>query len=194
MKRVAFRALVTILILSGTTAAEAGRGSRTPLDQRLSHEGRDLVLRSASLKEVTFLKVNLYWVGLYLEAAGTPPDSIYSSNQVKAFVFHFLRDVKGAELQESWIRDLTVSCESDCRSVIAQGRALARKMPDIRSSQKIAYVLSSDRVDILIDGSILGTLVGANSSRAVLATFLGPKAPLKLRKDLINPLISPARR
>ena len=29
-------------------------------------------------------------------------------------------------------------------------------------------------------------------SRAVLATFLGPKAPMDLRRDLIGPLMSPA--
>jgi len=179
-------ALAAIWLLSVATAAP-GSGPRTPFEQSLSYGGRDLVLRSASLKEVSFLKVDVYWVGLYLEAANTPADSIFDSNQVKAFVFHFLRDVSSSELQEAWIQDLTLSCESDCRPVIAQGRILARRMADVHASQEIAYVLFPDRVVVLIDGKALGTMVGASATRAILATFLGPKAPLKLRKDLIGP-------
>lgn len=190
MRREILPALAAIGILAGaaaTAAAEGPSGPRAPLEKSFSYDGRDLVLRSASLKEVTLLKVNVYWVGLYLEAADTPPDSVYDSDQVKAFVFHFLRDVKRAKLQEAWIQDLTVACESGCKPVIAQGRVVARKMPDVRASQEIAYVLFPKRVDVLIDGRVLGSLVGANATRAILATFLGPSAPLKLRQDLIGP-------
>jgi len=187
LKRGMLCALVAIWILSGTATADPGSGPRTPFDRNLSYGGCDLVLRSASLKEVSFLKVDVYWVGLYLEAANTPADSILSSNQVKAFVLYFLRNVSSSELQEAWIQDLTLSCESDCRPVIAQGRILARTMPDVRSSQKFAYVLFPDRVVVLIDGRVLGTMVGASATRAILATFLGPKAPLKLRTDLTGP-------
>jgi hypothetical protein len=185
--------LVAIWILYGTAVAESGTGSRAPFEKSLSHGGSDLFLRSASLKEATFLKVNVYWVALYLEAVSTPPDSVINSSQVKAFVFHFLRDVKSAKLQEAWIQDLTLSCKSGCRSVIAQGRVLARSMPDVRASQKIAYILFSDRVEVLIDGTVLGTLVGASATRAILATFLGPTAPLELRNDLIGPVTHPVR-
>jgi len=194
LKRGALVALAAIWIVSGSAAAEDRAGSRTPFARTLSHGDSDLILRSASLKEATFLKVDVYWVGLYLEAADTPSDSLISSTQVKAFVFHFLRDVKSVKLQEAWIEDLTLSCRTGCRSVIAQGRVLARGMPDIRSSQKIAYILYSDRVEVLIDGTALGTMVGANATQAILATFLGPTAPLEMRNDLMGALAPPARR
>lgn len=187
MTRGARFALAAVWILCGAAAAEAGTGTQAPLDANLSYGGRDLALHAASLKEVSLLKVNVYWVGLYLEMAGTPADSIVGSNQVKAFVFHFLRDVKSDKLQEAWIQDLTEACESGCKPVIAQGRVVARKMPDVRASQEIAYILFPNRVVVLIDGKPLGTLVGADATRAVMATFLGPKAPLKLRQDLIGP-------
>jgi hypothetical protein len=193
LKREVLGALAAIAILAGTAAADPGSGPRGPFDQNISYGGRDLVLRSASLKEVSFLKVNVYWVGLYLETVSTPADSILDSNQVKAFVFHFLRDVKSKELQEAWIQDLTLCCEFDCRPVIAQGRVLARSMPDVRSSQKVAYILFPNRVEVLVDGTALGTMVGASATRAIQATFLGPKAPLKLRKDLVGPRPSQIR-
>lgn len=135
----------------------------------------------------------MYWVGLYSETASTPPDSIFYSDQVRAFVFHFVRDIKSIKLQEAWIRDLTESCVTGCTPVLAQGRVLAGTMPDIQSSQEIAYILFPDRVDVLIDGKVLGSLTGADSVQAILATFLGPKAPMRLRRDLIVPLMHPAR-
>jgi hypothetical protein len=185
-RRAPRRALAAALwVLAAAPGAVAG--DAPPFDPTLSHGGHDLVLRGASLKEATLLKVDVYWVALYLETANTPPGSILNSTQVKAFVFHFLRNVAGARLREAWIQDLSVSCESGCDSLIAQGRILARKMPDVRSSQKVAYVLFPNRVDVLIDGVALGTLTGANAPRAVEATFLGPKAPPKLRRELINP-------
>jgi len=185
--------LAAIWILSTGAAAHAATGTRSPLTQRLPHDGQDLFLQSVSLREATFLKVNVYWVGLYAEAVSTPADSILHSDQTKAFVFHFLRDVKSAKLGDAWIQDLTESCESGCGSVIAQGRVLAKRMPDIHCSQKIAYILFPDRVEILIDGVSLGTLNGADASQAVLATFLGPKAPEELRRDLV-PSCFPAPR
>ena len=186
LKREIVGALAALWITSGVATAQAGAGSRPLLDESLHHEGCDLALRSSSLKEATFLNVNVYWVGLYLEAAGTPADSIIKSSQVKAFVFHFLRDVKSTKLGEAWIKDLTASCETGCDSVIAQGKVLAGSMPDVRSSQKIAYVVFADQVDVLIDGVTLGSLLGTDAARAILATFLGPRAPSRMRKDLFS--------
>jgi hypothetical protein len=177
--------VAAVWILAGTAGAEAGE-PRAPFDRTLSYDGHDLVLKGASLKEASFLKINVYWVALYLESVNTPPGSIRSSAQVKAFVFYFLRDVAGSKLQKAWIQDLTASCEAGCGPVLAQGRVLAAKLPDIRSSQKVAYVLFPDRVDVLVDGVTLGTLRGKDAPRAVQATFLGPKAPAKLRKELVG--------
>jgi hypothetical protein len=187
LKRESLQALAACWILLGTTPAVcAASAPSPPFARSLSHGDCDLVLRSASLKEATLFKVNVYWIGLYLETANTPPDSIIDSKQVKAFVFHFLRDVKSDKLQSAWIQDLTAACVENCAPVIAQGRVLARKMPDIHSSQKIAYILLPDRVEVLLDGVSMGTLVGESSTRAIQATFLGPQAPLKLRQDLVG--------
>jgi hypothetical protein len=177
-------ALAAVWLLAGPPAT-AGTRTDAPFERTLSYDGHDLMLRSASLKEATLFKVDVYWVALYLEMVDTPPGKIRSSPQVKAFVFHFLRNVSGEKLREAWIQDLTVSCQAGCDSVIAQGRILAGRMPDVRPSQKVAYVLFPDRVDVLVDGVLLGTLTGADAPRAVQATFLGPKAPPKLRKELV---------
>jgi hypothetical protein len=185
---------VTRRILGGTLAAAwilaapgaSGGEAKAPFDQTLSYDGHDLRLRSASLKEVSVLKVDVYWVALYLETVDTPPGSIRNSTQVKAFVFHFLRNVSGARIQEAWIGDLTAACETGCDAVIAQGRVLAAKMPDVLPSQTVAYILFPDRVDVIVEGAYLGSLTGVDASRAVQATFLGPKAPAKLRKELVG--------
>ena len=191
MRLIALGVLVGLWSLSGTPAVAADK-SRSPLEKSFHHAGSDLVLRSVSLKEATVLRVNVYWVGLYSETASTPPDSIFYSDQIRAFVFHFVRDIKSNKLQEAWIQDLTKSCVIGCAPVLAQGRVLAGTMPDIQSSQKIAYVLFPDRVDVLVAGRVLGSLTGVDSVQAILATFLGPKAPMSLRRDLIAPLMPPA--
>lgn len=193
MKRRVLRVLTLVCILAGAATGEAAAGSSSPLRHRLVYGDRPLVLRSASLKEVSFLKVNVYWVGLYLEAPTTPRDSLFNPQEIKAFVFHFLRDVKSEKIRKGWIEDLE-TCAAECPTVIAQGRSLAAKMPDVRSSQEVAYILYPDRVDVFIDGVALGSLRGRDASKAILATFLGPKAPMKLRRDLIDPLGRPARR
>ena len=171
-------------LLAGTL--DAGASSGSPLDRRLPLTTCDLVLRSESLRQVTLFNVDVYWVGLYLELANAPPESVLCSNQVKAFVFHFVRDVKSDKLQESWIRNLATCCPADCRSVIAEGKALARRLPDIQSSQEVTYVLFPERVEIFVAGEKLGTLLGEKATRAILATFVGPKASSQLRKDLLR--------
>ena len=186
MKRQTFQLLAVLGLLTGPVLTQTAAGSSSPLERHLPIDTCNLVLRSTSLRQVSIFNVDVYWVGLYLEMANAPAESVMCSNQVKAFVFHFLRDVKSDKLQESWMKDLSTSCPSDCRSVIEQGRALARRLPDIHSSQEIAYVLFPQRVEVLIDGEMLGTLVGRSATRAILATFLGPKAPSELRRDLLR--------
>jgi hypothetical protein len=186
-------AAAAIGLVTGLSAAPATAGPTSPLKARFTYHGHQFSLRSTSLRQVTLFKVNVYWVGLYMETEETAPARTGGPRPAKAFVFHFLRDVKSDKIQKGWIEDLSECCESGCSPVIDQGKALAKRLPDVRSSQEIAYVLFDDRVDVLIDGALLGSLEGAPASRAVLATFLGPKAPWDLRRDLIGPLVSQAR-
>ena len=178
------RALVCSLILIVTTGW-AGTVKAT-LNPRFDYGGKHLALYSSAIKEVSFVKVNVCEIGLYLENANTPADSILTSNQTKTFVLRFLIDVKGPKLADAWMRDLRLYCESECDSLVARGQRIADKLPDVQVGEDVTYVVFPNRVDVLVRETVLGYLQGENASLTILSAFLGRKAPPVLRSGLLK--------
>ena len=180
---------VLVLILGMVASAAWTLDTQATPNSTFAYNGKVLALRSSAIKEVSFLKIDVYEVGLYLESASTPPDSFLASVQVKALRLRFLADVKGKKLAEAWMKDLRLYCESGCDSLVAQGQPIAEKLPDIPTGQIVSYVVLPDRVDVVVGQVLIGQLEGPEASHTILAAFLGPKAPTALRAELLQPQV-----
>jgi len=148
-----------------------------------------LVLHGLALKEATFLGVDVYAVALYAADGWTPgedaPASLAADSLGCAFVVHFLREIGCRKLADSWVEDLARACEAPCDELLERARALARKLPDVRSGDRITYRVTRAGVAVRLDDEPLGTLAGEEAARSVAAAFLGPRAPKELRKSLL---------
>lgn len=155
--------------------------------QQLEFDGRQLRLQASAVKQMTFLKIDVYAVGLYVDESGTPRDVI--DPQLRKVVrLTFLRDVSRSQLISGWLEDLGKSCDGDCPDLLAQAERLCQSLPDIQEGQSISYGLAPSRVEVAIDGQVLGTLRGDRASPSVLAAFLGESAPPALREALLDGL------
>ncbi|HEU4402139.1 MAG TPA: chalcone isomerase family protein, partial [Candidatus Polarisedimenticolia bacterium] len=94
--------LVVSLSTLSPPAGMAGELSGVTLPDQVAVEGRTLVLNGLGLREATFLKVDVYVAGLYLEKKSADPDAILASDQAKRLVMHFVRKVGREDLVKAW--------------------------------------------------------------------------------------------
>jgi hypothetical protein len=178
--------LSVALIAAGATNVSGDRVGEVEIPDRIDRDGVALGLYSSALKEVTFLAVDVYAVGLFLEDLQTPPDKVLSSRQRKSITLTFLRDVTREKLAQAWIRDLSVFCRAPCDSLLAQARAAARNLPDIDKGQTVSYHLSPGRAEIYVEDEHIGGIAGDSADRVVLGAFIGDRAARKLREALLR--------
>ena len=157
-----------------------------PFSEQYVHQGTRFVLSATSIKETTFLKVDVYVVAHYVETPDASRDRIVTAAEPQLYVLTFLRDVDRKKLAKAWLEDLDRYCVGDCAPLRAPAREIAERLPDVRRGQRVIYAVRPDEVEFLVNGRLIGTLPGPVAARTVVAAFVGPKAPERLRRDLLR--------
>src|SRR5262249_48725361 len=81
---------------------EAGTLAGVTLPDQITVDSKTLVLNGIGLREATWLKVDVYVAGLYLETKSSDPEAIIGSEQTKRLVMRFVRAVDRAALLKGW--------------------------------------------------------------------------------------------
>src|SRR2546428_6400950 len=95
-------AVLVLLTLSVAAQATAGDLAGVTLPDQIQVDSRTLVLNGMGLREATFLKVDVYVAGLYLETKSSDPGAIIHSDQAKRLVMKFVRAVGRKDLVKAW--------------------------------------------------------------------------------------------
>ena len=97
-------AIVLLSLVAGAlaTPTPAGELAGVTLPDRISVDSRTLVLNGMGLREATFLKVDVYVAGLYLEKTSSDAEEIIRSDQAKRLVMKFVRAVGRKDLVKAW--------------------------------------------------------------------------------------------
>jgi hypothetical protein len=188
-RSVLFFAAICVAFACPGDRTEARKIQGVQFEETVWAGDRSVGLRGLAVKKVTVFKIDVYAVALYSEQVPVAGETPLASGGMAALVLEFLRDVERGKLIKSWMRDL--SNNSQDPSLLGRAAALAESLPDIKRGQRITYLVTPDRVDVLIDSAKLGSLDGRAAGDAVLAAFLGKRAPRKLREDLLRPLDPP---
>ena len=85
-------ASIVILALAATSAQAGNKAGVTMPDSILVGD-KQLTLNGMGLREATWLNIDVYVGGLYLEHVSSDATSIIASNQTKRLVLQFVRDL-----------------------------------------------------------------------------------------------------
>ena len=183
------RIAATLAIVAGlASGASAGMLQGVTLPDTVTVAGKQLVLNGMGLREATFLKVDVYVAGLYLERRSSDPGQILQSNQTKQIVLKFVRDVGRGDIVKAWNegfhKNATVP-EAQLRDRIAQLNSwmVGFKNGDVLS---FTYVPGSG-VSVDINGQHKGTIQGDDFAQSLFAIWLGAHPPgSSLKKGLLG--------
>ncbi len=181
-------ALWLLAAIHVATPAAAGELAGVTLPDRISIDSKTLVLNGMGVREATWLKVDVYVAGLYLETPSADPEAIIGSEETRRLVMRFVRAVDRDALLKGWDEGFGKSAGPSAaalRDRIATFESWVTDMPK-GGILSLTYRPGAG-VEVEIRGVAKGTVPGADFARALFRIWLGPSPPNPgLREGLLG--------
>ena len=129
-------AAVSILALAGLSPLHAATLAAVEFPDQAVVGGKPLVLNGLGLRTATMLKVEVYVIGLYLEAKSSDAGAIIESPQTKRLAMHFVRNVTADKLRDGWKEGFDANYK-DVDSIKAEIEKFNASMRDVKKGDRI---------------------------------------------------------
>ncbi len=169
------------LVLARTAGAADLDGVALP--DRVSVEGAELRLNGVGWRTYSLLRIRVYAAGLYLEHPAHDAAAILASPERKAIEVRFVRDVDAERAREAWREGFEGNCHAPCRLRPADVERFLAGVPSMRAGDNSRLTFLPGRLEISLNGRLVGTISDQTFAWAVLATFLGPDPPSEGLKE-----------
>jgi hypothetical protein len=177
-------ALTLAAVLAVASPVAAATLADVELPDQVKVADTTLTLNGLGLREATFLKVDVYVAGLYLESASSDADAILASTGPKVLHMHFVRKVGRSDIAEAWSEGFAKNLGAEASALAGDVERLNGWMEDMRKDDSLRFTWTGDgSVEVTVKGSRRGTIEGAAFARGLLAVFLGPEPPNPGLKD-----------
>jgi len=171
--------LAACLTVCLPSAAWCGELAGVTLPEQTIVEESTLVLNGMGLREATWLNIDVYVAGLYLEAKSSDADTILRSEGPKRIVFVFVRSVGRKKLIQEWDDSLEANVGEDFATLADRVEMLHGWIPNaVRKGDEMSLTyLPGQGVVVEIKGEVMGTIPGADFARALFTMWLGARPP-----------------
>jgi hypothetical protein len=177
-------AVLVLLTLSVATPATAGELAGVTLPDQIQVDSRTLVLNGMGLREATFLKVDVYVAGLYLETKSSDPAAIIHSDQAKRLVMKFVRAVGRKDLVKAWDESFEEGAGASLPALKDRVATLDSYMSDVPNGAVMSFTyLPGTGVTVDVQGVTKGVIAGTDFSQALFGIWLGSHPPNPGLKD-----------
>jgi hypothetical protein len=167
---------ITLLALAAT--ASAGTKADVTMPDTVRVGGETLVLNGMGLREATFLNVDVYVAGLYLEKPSSDAAAILAADDSKVLVLRFVRDVDRDDIVKAWRDGFRNNAKTPVAQLQPSIDRLSSWMPAFHSGDTMTFTYVPERgVHVTINGERKGTIEGADFARSLFSVWLGPKPP-----------------
>lgn len=181
--------LATIALLSlAATAAHAGTKAGVTMPDTIAVGDKQLILNGMGLREATWLKIDVYVAGLYLEHVSSDASAIVASAQTMRLVLHFVRDVDRSDIVKAWNEGFAGNATVKLAAIRPQIDRLNSWMGDCADGSTLTFTYEPGKgVAVDVGTTRKGVIEGADFARSLFAIWLGPKPPTSaLRKGLLG--------
>lgn len=137
--------------------------------------GKDLVLNGIGIRKATFLKVKVYYGGLYLEQKTKDPAAFLSTSSPKQITMHFVREVEAEKLRDAFVEGMEAANKNHA-SFKAQMDKFNSYVVDVKKGDQFVLQFLNDGVLFSPKGKAAEKISGADFSRALLSIwFVNPR-------------------
>ncbi len=178
--------LALVAAIAGTLAQPAASAelAGVVMPEQVQVEGKTLVLNGLGLREATFLRVDVYVAGLYLEEKSQDADEILGADRARRLSMQFVRAVSHEDQVKHWSEGFEKNAPKDLQALKDRIKTLGSWMTDVVSGDTMVVTYVPEKgTTIEIKGKTMGTIQGADFGRDVFALWLGPSPPNNGLKD-----------
>lgn len=166
-----FLGLITLLSLN----AHALTVDSINFDDKINVAGKDLVLNGVGIRKATFLKIKVYYGGLYLTAKTTDAKNFLSTNDPKQIVMNFVRDVDAKDLKKTFREAFEGANKETYKSMLPTFEAFVANVTDIKKGEKMIFTFGADGAALSMAGKLIPKSGDAKFSQALLNMwFINP--------------------
>ena len=179
---------ILITLLVGLGSATAGEKAGVTLPDTATVAGKHLVLNGMGLREATWLNIDVYVAGLYLESRSSDAAAIIASDQTKMLVLRFVRHVGRDDIVKAWAEGFEHNATVPLAQIQSGIDQLAAWMPRFSDGDTLIFsMVPGQGVEVVINGTRKGVIAGDDFARSLLAIWLGPQPPTKaLKRGLLG--------
>lgn len=147
-------------------------------------EGKNLVLNGVGIRKATFLKIKVYYGGLYLEQKSKEINFINTSSP-KQIIMNFVREVTAKQLKETWIEGLE-RANANHAALMPSMNQLATYLVDVKKNDSIVVQFLTDGVVLTIKGNTTPKIGNADFAKGLLNVWFTKPQDENLRDGLLG--------
>lgn len=177
-----------ILAFATLGTAEAGKLAGVEMADTADVAGKHLVLNGMGLREVTWLGVDVYVAGLYVEHASSNPAKLIADDETKMIVLRFKRHVDRDDISNAWREGFSANATVPLAQIQPNVDQLVNWMPAFNKGDTLAFVcIPGKGVTVEVNGKRKGVLQGTEFERSLFAVWLGAKPPTdEIKRGLLG--------
>jgi hypothetical protein len=147
-----------------------------------------LLLNGVGLRTFSFLGIEIYVAGLYLERQNKNAEKILHSQEKKLLHIRFLRDVDVEDARKAWRDGFADNCRPPgCYLDPRDVQRFLANVPPIHRGDETVLLFTAKGARVTFNGRRLGDINDTHLAETLLATFIGSAPPTpELKRDLLG--------
>jgi hypothetical protein len=180
-------ALAIAMTMGLSESAQAAEINGVKLPDQVTVQGKTLKLNGTGLRQATFLKINAYAAGLYLENGMHDGETIANSEQLKSIEMVFMRDVSAKQMADAFQEGFDKNCIAGCAELKPNIGKLQGLLKDMKKGESMAYHFLGDGVEVVIRGQKMGKVGDKAFSHQLIRVWIGKNPPnTELKEGLLG--------
>ena len=179
-------ALALVMLAVSPVSAQQTVGGVT-MPERITVDGTELTLNGMGIRQATFLRVDVYVAGLYVEEPSQSADYLIDSEQVKVMHLEFVRSVSESDMAEALEEGFQNSAE-DYAAIRGEVQQIIGWLSSFSSGDTLTFsYLPGQGVRVAVNGEFRGVTGDASFGRALIGIWLGDDPPNeRLKRGLLG--------
>lgn len=176
-----------VVMLAATAPALAAAKAGVTLPDTVQVDGKTLVLNGLGLREATFLKIDVYVAGLYVEKKSADPGTLMAAGP-KQLRMHFVRGVGAADLVKNWQEGIARNVKGAAADAVKERfERVYAVMADVAEGDEMVLTEVPEKgVTLSVKGKDLVTIPGDDFAKALWSIWLGTPPNPELKEGLLG--------
>ncbi len=177
--------LLGLIALFFTLSLSAATLDGINFADKVSVDGKELVLNGIGIRKATILKIKVYYGALYLDSKTKDPAAFLSTTSPKQIVMHFVREVEAKKLRDAFNEGMEAANSNHASYKVMMDK-FNSLIPDVVKNDQITINFLTDGVTVTAKGKTSEKVGNGEFSKALLNIWFTNPRDEQLKNGLLG--------